>query len=85
MSYLQIEFQARERQEELLREARERRLARAVWSARGERGLPPKLRSRRLIRLLWREPEYEASFASIEGDREATPCSVGCRGTAGTA
>ena len=35
MSYIQMEFQARERQEELLREARERRLARAVRSARG--------------------------------------------------
>ena len=36
MRHFQMEFQAREHQEELLREARERRLARAVRSARGE-------------------------------------------------
>ena len=85
MSYIQIEFQARERQEELLREARERRLARAVRSARGERDLPRRLSLRRLVRLLWREPEYEASFASVEEDRGTTTSSTRCGGTAGVA
>jgi hypothetical protein len=85
MRHFQMELQARERQEELLREARERRLARAVRSARGEGDLPRKLRPRRLVRLLWREPEYEASFASVEEDREATTSSTRCGGTAGAA
>jgi hypothetical protein len=67
MSYIQIEFQARERQEELLRGARERRLARAVRSARGKGDLPRRIRLRRLVRLLWRESEYEASFARRGG------------------
>jgi hypothetical protein len=85
MSYIQMEFQARERQEELLREARGRRLAREVRSARGEGDLPRRLGLRRLVRLLWREPEYEASFANVEEDREATTCSARCGGTAGVA
>jgi hypothetical protein len=85
MSYIQIEFQARERQEELLRGARERRLARAVRSARGKGDLPRRIRLRRLVRLLWRESEYEASFANVEEGNEATTCSTRCGGTAGVA
>ena len=85
MSYIQIEFQVRERQEELLRGARERRLARAVRSARGKGDLPRRIRLRRLVRLLWRESEYEASFANVEEGKEATTCSARCGGTAGVA
>lgn len=83
MHHLYIDVAVRYRREELLREARERRLARALRSAKRYDGLLHQLQLRRLAGLLGREPGYEASSASFE--EEATPCQVGCTKTAGTA
>src|SRR5215210_1834144 len=51
MHYFQIEFEAHNRQEELLREARERRLARALKSRRCNDSVLEQLRVRRLLGL----------------------------------
>jgi hypothetical protein len=65
MHYLQTEFEARDRQEELLREARKRRLARALASRRREGSVLSQLRVRRLVGLLGREPGYEVGSEEI--------------------
>ena len=65
MHYLQTEFEARDRQEELLREARERRLARALASRRRDGSVLSQLRVRRLVGLLGREPGYEVGSEEI--------------------
>jgi hypothetical protein len=85
MHYFQMEFQARKRQEELLHEARKRRLASAVRLANRDDDLLHQLRARRLVGLLWREPGYEASSASVEEAGKGTPCAAGCTKSAGTA
>jgi len=76
MHYFQTEFEAHDRQEELLREARERREAGALKSRRWNDGVLEQLRLRRLVGLLWREPGYDAGFVSFEEDGEAIPCSA---------
>jgi hypothetical protein len=73
MHYFQIEFEAHNRQEELLREARERRLARALKSRRCNDSVLEQLRVRRLLGLLWHESRYEAGCAIVEEDGEVLP------------
>jgi hypothetical protein len=80
MYYFQMEFQARERRDELLREARQRRLGRALKSRGHNDGVLGQLQMRRLIGLLKREPGCEAGF---EEDGEATSCLAGCTKTTG--
>jgi hypothetical protein len=83
MHHCYMELAARIRREELLREAREKRLARALRSAKRNGHLLGRLHLRRLV--LWRDPGYEASCASYNEKGEATPCQAGCTKTAGTA
>jgi hypothetical protein len=80
MHHCYMEVAARIRREQLLREAREKRLARAFRSAKRNGYLLGRLHLRRLV--LWRDPGYGASYKE-EG--EATPCQLGCTKTAGTA
>ena len=84
MNYFQAEFQAHERQEQLLREAREQHLARALKSRRHDDGVLGRFHVRRLVGLLGREPGYEAGSEGFEEDREIIPCPPGCTKTAGT-
>ena len=65
MHYFQVEFLAHERQEELLREARERRLALALRSAKQDDGVTPR-RSvlRGLLQLSWREREHSVCLGA---------------------
>jgi len=65
MHYLQMEFEGRDRQEELLREARKRRLARALASRRRDGSVPNQPRVRRLVGLLGRESGYEVGSEEI--------------------
>jgi len=85
MHYLQMEFEAHDRQEELLREARERRLARALKSRRWNNSMLDPLHLRCLVGLLWRDTGYEAGIAIVEEDGEAMPCPAEHTKTAGTA
>jgi len=74
MHYLQMELQAHEHRDELLREARERHLARALKS-RGHSGCGlGQLSVRRLFGVLRRNPGYEAGS---EEDGDAAPCLAG--------
>jgi hypothetical protein len=84
MHYFQMEFQAHERQEELLREARERRLAHALKSRGYDDGVPSQLHVRHLVGVLRREPGYEAGSEIFQEDGDATPCPAGRTKTAGT-
>ena len=84
MHYFQAEFQAHERQEELLREAREQHLARALKSRRHDDGVLGQLHVRRLVGLLGRELGYEAGSEGFEEDGEIMHCPPGCTKTAGT-
>jgi hypothetical protein len=84
MHYLQTEFEARDRQEELLREARERRLARALESRRRDDGVLKQLHLRGLVALLWRESGYEVLSDVLEEDGEVVPCPSEHTKTAGT-
>jgi hypothetical protein len=84
MHYFQMEFQAHEHREELLREARERRLAQALESRRCNDGVLSQLHVRRLVGLLRREPGCEVGSEGFEEDGEATPCLAGRTKTAGT-
>ena len=65
MHYFQMEFLAHERREELLREARQRRLARALWSAKQDDSVTPR-RSllRGLLQLSWREREHSVCLGA---------------------
>jgi hypothetical protein len=84
MHYLQAEFQAYERQEQLLREAREQHLARALKSRRHANSVLGQPHVRRLVGLLRREPVYEAGSEGFEEEGEIIPCPPGCTKTAGT-
>ena len=59
MHYFQMEFLALERREEMLREARQRCLVRALRSAKQDEGVTPR-RSllHNLLQLSWREREH---------------------------
>lgn len=85
MHHCYMEFAGRERREELLREARERRLARAVRSSRWDGGLLHRLLVRPLVGLGRSTPKYEAGCAGFEEGGDATRCLDGCGETAGTA
>jgi hypothetical protein len=84
MHYFQMELQVHERRDELLREAHERRLARALKSRGHTDGVLSHLHVRRLVSLLRREPVYEAGSEGFEEDGEATCCLAGRTKTAGT-
>jgi hypothetical protein len=84
MHYLQMEFEAHDRQEELLREARERRLAHDLKPSTHDDGVLKRLLLRRLAGLLRREPGYEALSAVLEEDGEVIPCPSEHTKTAGT-
>jgi hypothetical protein len=84
MHYFQAEFQVHERREELLREARERRLARALKLRKHDDGVPAQLHVRRFVGLLRREPGYEVSSEGFEEDGEVIPSPAGCTKTAGS-
>ena len=83
MYYFQIEFQARERRDELLREARQRRLGRALKSRGHNDSVLGQLQMRRLDGLLKRDPGCEACYEGFEEDGEATSCLAGCTKTTG--
>lgn len=84
MHYLQMELQAHERRDELLREARERRLARALKSRGHNDGGLSQLHVRQLVSLLKRKPGYQVGSEGFEEDGDATPCLAGCGKTADT-
>ena len=86
MHYLQMEFEAHDRQKVLLREARERHLARVFKKSRtrDDDGLLKKLHLRGLVALIWRDPAYEVLSEVFEKDGEATPRPTERSKTAGT-
>ena len=65
MYYFQMEFLVHERQEEMLREARQRCLARALRSAKRDDGVTPR-RSllHGLMQLSWREREHSVCLGA---------------------
>lgn len=84
MHYFQIEFEAHDRQEKLLREARERRLSRALKSRKRNDGVFNQLRVHRFVGFLWREPGNGVGRGIVE-DGELIPGSTEQTKTASTA
>ena len=84
MHYFQMEFEAHERQEELLHEARERRLGRALKSKRWNDGVLSQLHVLRLVGLRRRQPGYEVGLDAFEEDGKVVPCPAECTKTADT-
>lgn len=84
MHYFQLEFEAHERQEELLHEARERRLGRTLKSNRWNNGVPSRLHVLRLVGLLRRGPGYEVGLDAFDEDGKVVPCPAECTKTADT-
>lgn len=67
MHHSYMEFEARDRQKALLREVRERRLARAIKSARRDGVTSPRSLLRRLLWVSWRKEEHWTRVAAEKG------------------
>jgi len=67
MHHSYMEFEARDRQKALLREMRERRLARAIKSARRDGITSPRSLLRSLLWVSWRKEEHWTCIAAEQG------------------